>query len=217
MERIGYVTSADPATGPFASASDPPPMLDTVHISCRAPVASNASQIIVYEAELTEGGDGCYVMIPRGPPQLDGTIGSAGPYVVIQGAGRLTTDTVFEMKGAFRFEHSMDKLELQISATMRLGDESDPLFNFLVIGYLEIDWDGLAVDEIYPRELPDLFASRPTIVHGRLKSSTSAQPMNGATYLLIARQATATRTATWSSVTIASRTPSTRPSSTSCW
>ena len=82
-----------------------------------------------------------YVSIPRGPPQLDNTIGTAGPYVVISGAGGLTIADMFVMQGAFRFELSMDKLELQISATMRLGDESNPLFLFQVIGFLEIDWD----------------------------------------------------------------------------
>ncbi|MDD2604023.1 MAG: hypothetical protein PHF66_04320, partial [Desulfobacteraceae bacterium] len=103
--------------------------------------AGNAAQLNVYEAKTTGTGDGAYVMVPRGPPQLDGTLGSAGPYVVIQGAGKLSIANMFVMKGAFRFELSTDKLELQISATMRLGNEADPLFFFQVMGYLEIDWD----------------------------------------------------------------------------
>src|SRR5690606_25152016 len=36
-----------------------------------------------------------------------------------------------------------------------------------VLTDIEIDWGNLSVDEVYPRVLPDLFASRPMIITGR--------------------------------------------------
>ena len=38
-----------------------------------------------------------------------------------------------------------------------------------VLRDLKIDWGSNAVDDIMPRELPDVFASRPLIIHGRLR------------------------------------------------
>ena len=35
---------------------------------------------------------------------------------------------------------------------------------------VRIDWGGLVVADVYPTELPDLFASRPMILHGRYKA-----------------------------------------------
>lgn len=39
---------------------------------------------------------------------------------------------------------------------------------------VSIDWGGLSVSEVYPQELPDLFASRPMILHGRYKGKGEA-------------------------------------------
>ncbi|MEM6732200.1 MAG: hypothetical protein AAF658_11635, partial [Myxococcota bacterium] len=36
---------------------------------------------------------------------------------------------------------------------------------------LDIDWGGLAVSDVFPTVKPDLFASRPTIIHGRYEGS----------------------------------------------
>lgn len=38
---------------------------------------------------------------------------------------------------------------------------------------VSIDWGGLAVEQIFPTQLPDVFASRPFIVHGRYNASGS--------------------------------------------
>ncbi len=40
---------------------------------------------------------------------------------------------------------------------------------------VEVDWGGLAVDEVYPRRLPDLFADKPLVVHGRFARGGSAR------------------------------------------
>ena len=37
-----------------------------------------------------------------------------------------------------------------------------------VLTDVEIDWGGLPVSEVYPRRVPDLFSSKPILVHGRL-------------------------------------------------
>ncbi|HBQ11360.1 MAG TPA: hypothetical protein DEF51_09365, partial [Myxococcales bacterium] len=34
---------------------------------------------------------------------------------------------------------------------------------------LSIDWGELAVSDVYPRRVPDVFANRPVIVHGRFR------------------------------------------------
>ncbi|RLB45322.1 MAG: hypothetical protein DRJ42_30170, partial [Deltaproteobacteria bacterium] len=39
---------------------------------------------------------------------------------------------------------------------------------------VEIDWGGLAVSDVYPRRLPDLFAGKPLVVHGRFEGGGSA-------------------------------------------
>lgn len=39
---------------------------------------------------------------------------------------------------------------------------------------LEVDWGGLEVSEVYPRRLPDLYASQPLVVHGRYERGGSA-------------------------------------------
>ena len=43
-----------------------------------------------------------------------------------------------------------------------------------VLTDIAIDWGGLAVADIYPAELPDLFASRPLVLHGRFKAPGKA-------------------------------------------
>lgn len=40
---------------------------------------------------------------------------------------------------------------------------------------VEIDWGGLAVEDVYPRRLPDLFAGKPLVVHGRYTQGGSAR------------------------------------------
>jgi Ca-activated chloride channel family protein len=39
---------------------------------------------------------------------------------------------------------------------------------------LKIDWGGMQVEEVFPRELPDLFVGRPVILTGRFKGSSDA-------------------------------------------
>jgi len=40
---------------------------------------------------------------------------------------------------------------------------------------VEVDWGGLAVEDVYPRRLPDLFAGKPLVVHGRYEHGGTAQ------------------------------------------
>lgn len=39
---------------------------------------------------------------------------------------------------------------------------------------IEIDWGGLPVFDVYPRRIPDLFSSKPVLIHGRLKEHADA-------------------------------------------
>ena len=80
-----------------------------------------------------------YVSLPEGPPQLDGTIGQKGPYVVIQGAGQLTYFQVYKFQGAFRFELSVGTVQLQISAGLPMG----ALGQFQASGFIELNLDGV--------------------------------------------------------------------------
>ncbi len=48
------------------------------------------------------------------------------------------------------------------------------LIDHPVMTDVTIDWDGLDVSEVYPQELPDVFASHPFIVHARYKKGGSA-------------------------------------------
>lgn len=42
-----------------------------------------------------------------------------------------------------------------------------------VLTDITIDWGGLDVDEVYPKQIPDLFSAKPVLVHGRLRGSSS--------------------------------------------
>ncbi|MFC1535508.1 hypothetical protein ACFL7M_19355, partial [Thermodesulfobacteriota bacterium] len=98
--------------------------------------ASNPDFLNVYGVA---SGGRYYVNIPRGPPQIDGSLGTAGPYIVISGAGKLTIAEVFILEGAFRFELSVDRLQLQVAARLKLG----PLGEVKAFGFLEINDQGL--------------------------------------------------------------------------
>ncbi len=43
-----------------------------------------------------------------------------------------------------------------------------------VLTDIAVDWGGLPVEDIYPKRVPDLFAAKPIMIHGRLR-----QPANG--------------------------------------
>ena len=42
-----------------------------------------------------------------------------------------------------------------------------------VLTDIEIDWGGLPVQDVFPRRIPDLFAAKPILVHGRLSGDAS--------------------------------------------
>jgi len=44
-----------------------------------------------------------------------------------------------------------------------------------VLTDVEVDWGGLAVEDVYPRRLPDLFAGAPLIVHARYQDGGTAR------------------------------------------
>jgi Ca-activated chloride channel family protein len=44
---------------------------------------------------------------------------------------------------------------------------------------VSIDWRGLAVSEVYPRRMPDLFVGRPVVVTGRFKGGADAVAVRG--------------------------------------
>ncbi|NOY92395.1 MAG: PQQ-binding-like beta-propeller repeat protein [Deltaproteobacteria bacterium] len=47
---------------------------------------------------------------------------------------------------------------------------------------VRIDWGGLAVQDVYPRRLPDVFSGAPLVVHGRFTQGGSAQVKIRGTY-----------------------------------
>jgi Ca-activated chloride channel family protein len=47
---------------------------------------------------------------------------------------------------------------------------------------VRIDWGGLAVEDVYPRRLPDLFSGAPLVVHGRFREGGRAQVKVRGTY-----------------------------------
>ena len=44
---------------------------------------------------------------------------------------------------------------------------------------VEIDWGGMAVSDVYPRQLPDLFVGRPVVVTGTFAGSANSVSVNG--------------------------------------
>lgn len=43
------------------------------------------------------------------------------------------------------------------------------------LGYIEIDWNGLQVEQLYPRQIPDLWAGQPILIHGRYQQGGKAE------------------------------------------
>ncbi|MHC4561200.1 MAG: hypothetical protein ACYS8X_00330 [Planctomycetota bacterium] len=79
------------------------------------------------------------VTISAGAPQLDGSEGAVGPYMVFQGAGNLTFVDTFILTGDFHLEASVDGLFLQLGASMVLG----PLGTVTASGDVELTENGL--------------------------------------------------------------------------
>ncbi len=94
----------------------------------------NPNTIDVYESRGKK-----FVVIPRGPPQLDGTLGTTGAYVVMQAAGSLDVAGLLVVEGSFRFEISANKFEFFVSATASLG----VLGSFGVVGQLTVVQEGV--------------------------------------------------------------------------
>ena len=51
-----------------------------------------------------------------------------------------------------------------------------------VLTDIRIDWGGMNVDEVYPRQLPDLYSDKPILIHGLLKGALEGTiTLNGLT------------------------------------
>ena len=79
------------------------------------------------------------VIIPAGPRQLDGTIGPAGAYVVVQGTGTLQLLGRLDVAGLFRLEISSTGLTLQMAAHISI----DPLGQLNISGSITVGSAGL--------------------------------------------------------------------------
>jgi hypothetical protein len=86
-----------------------------------------------------------FIHVPRGPPQIDGTIGDPGPYIVIEAAGEVVIAEVIKIQGFARFEISASvtnadaKLSVLVSGRILLG----PLGHVTAFGFLEIKTNAL--------------------------------------------------------------------------
>ncbi|MEO0324389.1 MAG: VIT domain-containing protein [Myxococcota bacterium] len=60
-------------------------------------------------------------------------------------------------------------------APEQVAAEFTALIDRPVFTDVEIDWGGLAVEDVYPRRTPDLFAGRPLVVHGRFAEGGTAR------------------------------------------
>jgi Ca-activated chloride channel family protein len=72
------------------------------------------------------------------------------------------------------------------AAYLSLEDSADDVMRFYferisqpALTDLSIDWRGLAVSEVYPRRLPDLFVGRPVVVTGKFKGAADAIRVRG--------------------------------------
>ena len=92
------------------------------------------------------------VLVPAGPPKLDGTFGPAGPYAVMQGQGTLQLVEVFSMQGSFRVEVSGQGLFMSVDA----GLELDYFGQANALGFLEITAAGLVAAVSVDLDLPTL-------------------------------------------------------------
>ncbi len=55
------------------------------------------------------------------------------------------------------------------------GDRFSSFVDAPLFTDVEIDWGGLDVEDVYPRRLPDLFAGKPLVVHGRYAHGGTAE------------------------------------------
>src|SRR6185436_17256792 len=70
------------------------------------------------------------------------------------------------MAHAGRGEVEYVTLQSQADAAVRRFTER---IHSPVLTDIRIDWGGLKVADVYPEQAPDLFSSKPLMIHGRLK------------------------------------------------
>ncbi len=80
------------------------------------------------------------VTIPAGPPNLDGSLGGAGPYVVVSGNGQLTLLGLYHISGAFRIQIDSTGFQMQLAGTIPVN----VIGTLTVNGSLTISSAGLA-------------------------------------------------------------------------
>ncbi len=80
------------------------------------------------------------ITIPGGVPNLDGSIGPVGPYVVVVGNGQLTLLGLYHVSGAFRIQIDATGFQMQLAGTVPV----DVIGTLTVNGALTINSAGLA-------------------------------------------------------------------------
>ncbi|MHC5112264.1 MAG: beta strand repeat-containing protein, partial [Planctomycetota bacterium] len=92
-----------------------------------------AGQIDIYESKGKK-----FVVIPRGPPQTDGSLGEATEFVIVTAEGNLNIADLLTADGTFRMQITPDRFDLFMQAEIDL----DPLGDAGLVGTLVIDENG---------------------------------------------------------------------------
>ncbi len=99
---------------------------------------------LILEDACVAAEDGRFIGVPRGPPQVDTTLGTTGSYIVILGLGTLNIIDMIELQGGFRIEISTDGFKLQVDAKLDVG-----VLGYVdVMGYLSMSWGGDLIGRI---------------------------------------------------------------------
>lgn len=139
-------------------------MADAVQAALGSPVAPGRHR---YVAFFTDGYTGEEEAIARGARELVARLGRADRRARVFGVGvgsapnaHLIAELAQAGDGLPLYIHTPTDVTRAIASYQ--GKIDSP-----VLTHLGIDWTGLRVTDVSPQQLPDLFASRPLVIHGR--------------------------------------------------
>lgn len=141
-------------------------MADAVQSSLHGPVAAGRHRYVFF---LTDGYIGEEAAIARGAQALIAAQRQLGRRARVFGVGIGAAPNSELITGLSRAGEGLPLYIRQSADIARVVNRFQRTIDAPIVTDLSIDWGGIAVDGVYPRAAPDLFASHPLVVHGRFK------------------------------------------------
>jgi Ca-activated chloride channel family protein len=153
-------------------------MLDAVSAALTPDVGEGRNRYVFF---MTDGYVGIEDQITRATRSFVSTLESKNMKAKVFGFGvgsspnrALLDDIAREGKGLTVYATGREHPGRAVNQFFRYIDRS-------VLRDVSIDWGGMQVSDVFPTEMPDLFASHPITIHGRFRGAPSRPPVVHAT------------------------------------